>query len=153
MGDKTTEELAFTDEGLRRMMRRAGVSSAAQKGPLEVNGAIRAFGDVMLDKIAEKCVIVADYLKVNTISDNILRQALGVLKVKPDFYVDPGEYDTFPRCESLREKTARRARSGGSRRPAKRGSTVEKEIRHEQKNDSCVYLEKGIFRPSLQALT
>ena len=90
-------------------------------------------------------MIYAEYLKVNTINENILRQALDVLRVKPDFYVDPGEYDTFPRCESLREKTARRARPGGSRRSAKRGKTAEKEIRHEQKNDSCGYLEKAPF--------
>ena len=63
MGDKTPEELAFTDEGLRRMMRRAGVASAAQKGALEVNGAIRAFGKVMLDNIADKCVITPSISK------------------------------------------------------------------------------------------
>ena len=133
------------------MMRRAGVSSAAQKGPLEVNGAVRAFAKVMLDNIAEKCVIYAEYLKVNAINEEMLRQALDALRAKPDFYGDPGEYDTFPRCESLREKTARRARSGGSRRPAKRGNTAEKEIRHERKNDNCVYLEKASFAP-LQTL-
>ena len=127
MGDKTPEELAFTDEGLRRMMRRAGVASAAQKGALEVNGAIRAFGKVMLDNIADKCVIYAEYRKVNTINEDILRQALDVLSVKPDFYGDPGEDDVFPRCESLREKTERRARPGGSGgSPAKRGKKQNK---------------------------
>ena len=115
------------------MMRRAGVSSAAQKGPLEVNGTIRAFGKVMLENIANKCATYAEHYRVNAINEDILREAFNILTVKPDFYGDPGEDDVFPRCESLREKTARRTRSGGSSRsPSKRGKTAEKEIKHEK---------------------
>ncbi len=97
---------AFSDEGLRRMARRAGVSSAAASGDLAVNETVRLFGDLMLRSICGKASIYADYRKSKTVTEEILRETLDFLKVSIDRYSDFSD-EGFPACESLRHKTKR----------------------------------------------
>ena len=64
--EKSEEDLAeeaFTDEGLRRMLRKAAVASAAATGDLPVNDERRVLGTLMLRNIAQKAAIFAEYAK------------------------------------------------------------------------------------------
>ncbi len=72
----TLLDAAFSDEGLRRMARRAGVASAAKSGDLAVNGTVRSIGDLMLRNICEKASVYADYRKSGTVTEEILQETL-----------------------------------------------------------------------------
>ena len=144
----TLLDAAFSDEGLRRMTRRAGVSSAAASGSLSVNDTIRLLGDLMLRNICEKASVYADYRRNGTVTEGILRETLEFLKVKVDRYTDFSD-EGFPSCETLRQKTVRaRARAKREGRPkpkASRGNLAKKEIAHEQAQEDCLYLQRAPF--------
>ena len=129
---------AFTDEGLRRMARKALVESVAQKGALALNDEARSVAELMLNNICEKCSIFAAYRRATTINIGILLQALQFLDVKLDTYHEPDEEGIFPACESHRKKKKRegRRRSGARQR---RGRTAMHEIVHEDSNSDCLY--------------
>ena len=55
---------AFTNEGLRRMARKAGVSSTREKD-LILNDEVRVVAEIMLTNICEKIRIFADYHEKN----------------------------------------------------------------------------------------
>ncbi len=139
---------AFSDEGLRRMARRALVSSVAASGDLAVKDMIRLLGDLMLRNICSKASIYADYRKSGTVTEEILRETLEFLKVKVDRYSDFSD-EGFPSCESLRNKTKRvreKAKREGRPRPkASRGNLAKKEIAHEQAQEDCLYLQRAPF--------
>ncbi len=141
-------DAAFSDEGLRRMARRALVSSVAASGELAVNDAVRLIGDLMLRNICSKAAIYADYRKSGTVTEEILRETLEFLKVKLDRYSDFSD-EGFPSCESLRNKTKRvreRAKREGRPKPtASRGNLAKKEIAHERAQDDCLYLQRAPF--------
>ena len=130
---------AFNDEGLRRMARRAGVSSVAALGKdkVTVNDELRAWAELMLTNILGKAIVLAIYYKTKTITEAILRQSFEQLNVKLDTYSDPGD-EPFPPCEShrehLRKSQARAKRAGTLNAKAKPGKTAAKEIGHERRD-------------------
>ena len=161
---------AFTNEGLRRMARKAGVSSTREKD-LILNVEVRVVVEIMLRNICEKIRIFADYHGRTIVNEAMLREALQNLDVPMDSYSAPGE-DGFRACESLRSVNARRrsrdvaspevaarakarakarATSFGTR--TVRGSQAQEEINHEQANNfACVYLEKSPFMRLLRSI-
>ena len=161
---------AFTNEGLRRMARKAGVSSTREKD-LILNDEVRVVAEIMLRNICEKIRIFADYHGRAIVNEAMLREALQNLDVPMNSYSAPGE-DGFRACESLRSVNARRrSRDAASPEAAARakarakaratpfgerpvrGSVARDEIAHEQtKNFDCVYLEKSPFMRLLRAI-
>ena len=158
---------AFTNEGLRRMTRKAGVSSTREKD-LVVNDELRVVAEIILRNICDKLAILAEYHDRTTVSEAILREALRSLEVRMDSYAVPREQG-FRSCESLRSVDSRkrsnrdvnspaaqaraqaRATSFGAR--SARGSVARDEIKHEQANSfDCVYLEKLPFARLLRAV-
>ena len=106
---------AFTDEGLRRMARRAKVESVAQTGALAVNEELRLVADLMLSNLCAALAVFLDYRDVRTIDENILKLALDHLKVSIGHYSDPGDDGTYPACKTLRaaQKDSRGRAEGG----------------------------------------
>ena len=74
---------AFTNEGLRRMTRKAGVSSTREKD-LVVNDELRVVAEIILRNICDKLAILAEYHDRTTVSEAILREALRSLEVRMD---------------------------------------------------------------------
>jgi len=136
---------AFTDEGLRRMARRAKVESVAQTGALAVNEELRLVADLMLSNLCAALAVFLDYRDVRTIDENILKLALDHLKVSIGHYSDPGDDGTYPACKTLRaaQKDSRGRAEGRSLPKASRGGTAKREVEHENRlrRDDCVYLE------------
>ena len=140
---------AFTDEALRRMARRARVTSVAQTGNLTVNEEMRVVADLILRNLCKTITAFLDYRgppgRVDLV---ILRQALEHLKVKVNQYSEPGD-DPFPACQTLRQKekskASRAKRSGRPKPKASRGGVATKEVEHEKRDsrDDCVYMEIG----------
>jgi hypothetical protein len=157
---------AFNDEGLRRMTRKAGVSSVREKD-LSVNDEIRMVAEGILRNICQTLEIYAEYHKASTVNENILRQTFKALDIRMDYYAEPGE-GGFPACESLRSRNQRRERKRRARTPeakakakakaaapisrGARGSKAHDEIKHEQTNIDCVYLEQLPFTKLLREL-
>ena len=158
---------AFTNEGLRRMARRAGVSSTREKD-LILNDEVRVVAEIMVRNICDKLAIFADYHKRTNVGDAILREALRSLEVRMDSYAVPREQG-FRSCESLRSVNSRKRSSRDANSPAAqareraratafgarsvRGSVARDEIKHEQANGfDCVYLEKLPFARLLRAV-
>ena len=81
---------AFTNEGLRRMTRKAGVSSTREKD-LVVNDELRVVAEILLRNICDKLAILAEYHDRTTVSEAILREALRSLEVRMDSYAVPRE--------------------------------------------------------------
>ena len=81
---------AFNDEGLRRMTRKAGVSSVREKD-LSVNDEIRMVAEGILRNICQTLEIYAEYHKASTVNENILRQTFKALDIRMDSYAEPGE--------------------------------------------------------------
>ena len=71
---------AFTDEGLRRMARRAKVERVAQSGPLAVNEELRLVADLMLNNLCAALAVFLDYRGTRTIDDECLKLALRPLE-------------------------------------------------------------------------
>ena len=154
---------AFTNEGLRRMARKAGVSSTREKD-LILNDEVRVVAEIMLRNICEKIRIFADYHGRTIVNEAMLREALQNLDVPMNSYSAPGE-DGFRACESLRSVNARRrsrdaaspeaaarakarakARASAFGARTVRGSVARDEITHEQTNNfDCAYFEKSPF--------
>ena len=141
---------AFTDEALRRMARRARVTSVAQTGDLVVNAEIRLVADLILRNLCKTITAFLDYRgppgRVDLV---ILRQALEHLQFKANQYSEPGDAP-FPACQTLRQKESRASRAKSSGRPkpkASRGGLAAKEIEHENRDsrDDCVYMETAPF--------
>ena len=130
---------AFTDEALRRMARKASVESAAQKGALQVNDELRSIAEVMLGNVCAKAQIIAGYRDSQSITTSVLRAALEILDVKIDVCHEPSDDGTFQACKSLRKKT------GGKGAKKGRGTLAAKEIKHEARNEDCVYTQRAPF--------
>ena len=158
---------AFTNEGLRRMTRKAGVSSTREKD-LVVNDVLRVVAEIILRNICDKLAILAEYHDRTTVSEAILREALRSLEVRMDSYAVPREQG-FRSCESLRSVDSRKRSNRDANSPAAqaraqaratsfgarsaRGSVARDEIKHEQANSfDCVYLEKLPFARLLRAV-
>ena len=92
---------AFQDEALRRMARKAGVHGASRKVTDDVNQALRALGDRILDHFCEKLAVNTEHRKSKTVSEQDFRNTCDLLKIKLDFYATPSrENNTFPRCKA-----------------------------------------------------
>ena len=109
---------AFTNEGLRRMTRKAGVSSTREKD-LVVNDELRVVAEIILRNICDKLAILAEYHDRTTVSEAILREALRSLEVRMDSYAVPREQG-FRSCESLRSVNSRKRSSRDVNSPAAR---------------------------------
>ena len=116
---------AFPDEILRRMARRAGISSLSQKDGVSLLNEVRKLADVAIFNIAKQCMFIADHQRKTTISEHILKTALATLDHHE--LACPGESE-LPKCKSLRQASKRK--SGSPRRS--RGTVVDKEIEHER---------------------
>lgn len=127
---------AFPDEILRRMARRAGISSLSPKDGVALRNEVRKLADVAIFNIAKQCMFIADHQRKTTISEHILKTALATLDHHE--LACPGESE-LPKCKSLRQTSKRK--SGSPRRS--RGTVVDKEIEHERGSSFCVYLERA----------
>ena len=66
---------ALNDEALRRMCRKAGISSTGKKEGESLYTELRRIVDVALFNIAKRCVILCHHYKKRTASEAILKEA------------------------------------------------------------------------------
>ena len=128
----------INDEALRRMSRRAGVQATSQKDSDHVNNALRAIGEQILANLCEKLAIYVQYRAAKTVSKGDVRAACDVLRIKLAAYAVPSnENSTFEKCRKF---------SPGERETKRtRGELAERETKHEQKRENCVYNETAPF--------
>ena len=138
---------AFADEALRRMARRARVTSMAQTGNLTVNDEMRVVADLVLRNLCKTITAFLSYRgPAGPVDPVILRQALEHLQFKANQYSEPGDAP-LPTCQTLRQKAksrASRAKSSGRNKPkASRGGLAAKDIERENKDSwyDCAYME------------
>ena len=141
-------ERAFTDEGLRKIARRAkceAVRSNQEGEEKSVNTILREEGAKMLNLLCEKIVIYLEHSGGKIISAEHVNDAFKYLSVKTSTYHAPADNGIFPACETFRARPKAKAAAGAPR--AKRGHTAAAEIEHENRDDrdSCVYMERYPF--------
>ena len=144
---------AFSEEGLRRMARRASCEAVRSKQAGQeqsVNDVLREEGAKMLNILLEKAVIYLEHSGGVTISIENVNDAFRYLFVKTSRYHAPGENGLFPACPAFRARPKAKAAPGSPR--AKRGDTAAAEIEHEGHQDSCVYLERYPFARLVRAI-
>ena len=127
----------INDEALRRMARRAGVQATSQKETDHVNDALRGIGYQILENICAKLAIYVQYREAKTVTQADFRAACDQFKIKIAFYAVPNENNVFEKCRkySPGERATKRTR----------GELAERETKHEQKRDNCVYNESAPF--------
>ena len=76
---------AFQDEALRRMARKAGVHGASRKETDDVNEALRALGNRILNNFSEKLAVYTEQRKSKTVSEQDFRNTCDFLKTKLTF--------------------------------------------------------------------
>ena len=140
MADATAKLLdeTFTEEGLRRLCRKAGILSIARKDDLSLNEQIRSVALLMLRNICSKAVVLLDYKRVLTLDADILTHALEALSVNmPKYSSDPSE---FGPCKVYKKHGSKPRTKFHKQEPAKRGSAAVLERDFEQKhNADCFY--------------
>ena len=134
---------SFTDSALQRLARKASIEQTSTTKEASAYHAIRRWADVVLFNILKRCVILTEYKRKRTITEDTVEHIL-----KESFrytaYTAPG-IDPLPLCPSYRKEDARKRGSGRARRG--RGDVAKKEIKHEEGNMGCVYLERApLFR-------
>ena len=127
----------INDEALRRMARRAGVQATSQKETDHVNNALRGIGYQILENICAKLAIYTQHREAKTVTQADFRAACDQLKIKLGIYAVPNENNTFEKCRKY---------SPGARATKRtRGELAEREKKHEQKRENCVYNESAPF--------
>ena len=127
----------INDEALRRMARRAGVQATSQKETDHVNNALRGIGYQILENICAKLAIYTQHREAKTVTQADFRAACDQLKIKLGIYAVPNENNIFEKCRKY---------SPGARATKRtRGELAEREKKHEQKRENCVYNESAPF--------
>lgn len=126
-------------EPVRRMVRRAGISSYATSSPADEDAdvvlrTLQQIADVILFNVSFELCRLCEYLKRRTVTEEVLREALKRFDVKLHGACD----ETHKSCPTLKHRNA--AAAGAH---VLRGA--EAEIDHEEQNESCVYLAYAPF--------
>ena len=127
--------LAIRPEPVRRMTRRAGISSYATSAPANediVIKTLRQIADVVLFNLMKEISRLCVYLRRRTVTEEILREALKSFGVTLLGSCD----DLHPACQTLkqRNKTSPRPQTG-----------AKAEQDHEAENAACVYFAYAPF--------
>ena len=129
----------ITDEALRRMARRAGVSATSQKESDDVNNSLRRIAEQILYNLCEKLSIYTEHREAKIVTQIDFRNACDNLRIKLGAYAVPTRPDSsFEKCRSYSPPPGRRTKRS-------RGELAEKEKKHEERRENCVYNEAAPF--------
>ncbi len=124
---------AFTDSGLQRLCRKAGIEQAATSEKTSAYHSLRMVADTILFNILKRCVILAEHRRKLSITEldveHVLKEDLGYTS-----YSSPGP-EPLPACPTLGSEGL----PSGAKRA--RGKLAEREIKHEEKA-STVHISK-----------
>ena len=141
MADATAKLLdeTFTEEGLRRLCRKAGILSIARKDDLSLNEQIRSVALLMLRNICSKAVVLLDY---KTRSDSRRRHLNSRAKEVEHQNAQKHNSDPsdFGPGKVYKKHGSKPRTKFHKQEPAKRGSAAVLERDFEQKhNADCFY--------------